>query len=175
MHPNPITPLILRSYFLRLLCLFAAQSCWIFSADDNVIAAVRAADDERVAAMLAADRARMEAVYADDLHYGHSNARIDTKASFIDPIAKGTLVYQTYDYKERKFRLIAPGVVQMTGRVLNTATRGEQKVENDLVYLAVWREEAGQWRFVAWQSCKVPPPAPAAPPPARPPAPLAPK
>jgi hypothetical protein len=27
-------------------------------------------------------------------------------------------------------------------------------------YLAVWREEKGHWRFLAWQSCKLPTPAP---------------
>ena len=26
-----------------------------------------------------------------------------------------------------------------------------------LSFLAVWREEKGQWRFLAWQSCKLPP------------------
>jgi hypothetical protein len=37
--------------------------------------------------------------------------------------------------------------------------------ESDSIYsfLAVWREEKGQWRFLAWQSCKLPPPAPAKP------------
>ena len=32
------------------------------------------------------------------------------------------------------------------------------KLVNDLNYLAVWREEKGKWRFLAWQSCKNPPP-----------------
>jgi len=29
----------------------------------------------------------------------------------------------------------------------------------DLNYLAVWRQEGGRWRFLAWQSCKNPSPA----------------
>ena len=33
----------------------------------------------------------------------------------------------------------------------------------DLNFLAVWREEGGSWHFLAWQSCKNPPPAPAIP------------
>jgi len=28
-------------------------------------------------------------------------------------------------------------------------------------YLAVWRLEKGQWKFLAWQSCKIPPATPA--------------
>jgi len=29
-------------------------------------------------------------------------------------------------------------------------------MDSVLSYLAVWREENGQWRFLAWQSCKLP-------------------
>ena len=29
----------------------------------------------------------------------------------------------------------------------------------DLNFLTVWREEGGKWRFLAWKSCKNPPPA----------------
>ena len=31
------------------------------------------------------------------------------------------------------------------------------KQQNDLNFLAVWREENGKWRFLAWQSCRNPP------------------
>jgi hypothetical protein len=34
---------------------------------------------------------------------------------------------------------------------------GSEPIVNDLNYLAVWREEKGAWRFLAWQSCKNPP------------------
>ena len=47
----------------------------------------------------------------------------------------------------------------MTGRVLIHSSNNGQKVENDLNFLAVWREEGGKWRFLAWQSCKNPAPA----------------
>jgi len=39
---------------------------------------------------------------------------------------------------------------------LTNKTSG-QKATNDLNYLAVYREENGKWRFLAWQSCKNPP------------------
>ena len=54
-----------------------------------------------------------------------------------------------------------PGVVLMSGRVMIRVRTGEQKTANDLNYLAVWREENGHWRFLAWQSCKNPPAVPA--------------
>ena len=103
-------------------------------------------------------RARLEAIYSKDLHYAHSSGKIDTYASYIESLVKRTTIYEKYDYQARDFRLVAPGVATMTGRVLINATANGQKVSNDLNLLAVWREEGGKWRFYAWQSCKNPPP-----------------
>jgi hypothetical protein len=71
-------------------------------------------------------------------------------------------VYESYDYKEQNFTLAAPGLVLMTGRVLTHTRNATGANDLDLNFLGVWREEHGQWRFLAWQSCKNPPSAPAA-------------
>ncbi len=131
-------------------------------ASDQLLAAVTAADDERVAATKAGDRARLEEIFSDELHYAHSSGHLDTKASYIDALASHRSVYETYDYRERHFLPAAPGVVLMTGRVLIRARSGGEVHDLDLNFLAVWREENGRWRFLAWQSCAAAPPAPAA-------------
>lgn len=124
---------------------------------DKLIAAVTAADDERVAASMAADRPRLEAIFSDELRYAHSSGKVDTKASYVDSIASHHSVYASYDYQNRSFLPAGPGIVLMSGRVLINAGTPEQKNLLDLNFLAVWREENGQWRFLAWQSCKNPP------------------
>jgi hypothetical protein len=120
----------------------------------QIIAAVRAADDERVAAVKAGDRARLEAIFDDALHYAHSSGHIDTKASYIEALASRSTIYETYDYAERRFEPIAEGVTLMIGRVLIHARHGADRSTLDLNYLAVWREDHGKWRFLAWQSSK---------------------
>jgi hypothetical protein len=152
----------MKTTLLRLLPLLALFAVAAHAAEDKIIAAVRAADDERIAATKARDRARLEASYSDDLHYAHSNGRIDTKVSQLQGVTGGTNRYDEFEHKERIFTPVAPGVVLMRGHVLvhmSNATTGEKRT-NDLNYLAVWREEKGKWRFLAWQSC--PNPAPAA-------------
>jgi hypothetical protein len=146
-----ILPCLLVLLVVGLLPLEAAQ--------DPLIAAVRAADDERLAATMAADRGRLAAVYSDELHYAHSSGKIDTKASQIDGIVNGPNLYERIEYKKRDFLLVAPGIVLMKGRaVFHMAPKaGGEKFVNDLNFLAVWREEGGKWRFLAWQSCKNPP------------------
>lgn len=156
---NPPSATLPRSCFLRLLLVLAALpfAHVLRAADDAVLAAVRAADEERMAATKAGDRARLDAVFSDELHYAHSSGKVDTKATYIDSLVRRVTVYEKFDYQTRDFRVAAPGVVLMSGRVLIDVTTASGKQKNDLNFLAVWREEKGRWRFLAWQSCKNPP------------------
>ncbi len=145
----------------RLLALLAFALTFTFApaADDKLIAAVRAADDARVAATKAADTKRLAAIYSDALHYAHSSGKVDNKASQLDGIANSPSHYESIDYKERTFIPAGPGIVLMKGRAIFTMQpkTGGAKIINDLNYLAVWRQEGGAWRFLAWQSNKLPP------------------
>lgn len=149
----------MKTTLLRLLALLAFAITFAHAADDKLIAAVRAADDARIAATKAADTKRLAAIYSDALHYAHSSGKVDNKATQLDGIANSPNHYEKIEYKERKFTPAGPGIVLMTGRAIFTMQpkAGGAKIINDLNYLAVWREEGGTWRFMAWQSCKNPP------------------
>jgi hypothetical protein len=142
--------------------LFAPLAASAASAD-AIIAAVTAADNERLAATKAADKSRLDAIFSDALYYAHSNGKTDTKSSYVASLVARNTIYQDFDYKTRTFTPIAPGIVQMTGRVLVKVGNKEGAVgENDLNFLAVWREENGKWRFLSWQSSRNPAPTPPA-------------
>ena len=147
-------------HFFAVLGLFTV-SAW--AAEEATVAAVRAADDERVEATRAGDRARLAAIYSDDLRYVHSNGKVDDKAEHVDGLAKRTSVYENFDYQTREFRLAATGVMLMSGRVVIHSTNAKGKNQNDVNFLAVWRLEQGQWKFLAWQAAKNLPPVPAKP------------
>ena len=157
-----------RFHFLPLLVLSLASPVDLAAAEkssssakdiDRVIAAATAADNERLAATKAGDKTRLDAIFSDGLHYAHSSGKIDTKASYMASLVTRATVYESFDYQERKFTVLAPGIAQMTGRVLIKATNNGARSDNDLNFLAIWREENGRWRFLAWQSCKNLPPA----------------
>lgn len=141
----------------RLFAVIGLLAVTVRAADSALVAAVRAADDERVSATMAGDRARLAAIYSDDLHYAHSSGKIDNKAVHIETIAKRTNRYEKFDYVVRDFRLAGPGVMLMTGRVVIHSSGAKGRNENDVNFLAVWREEKGRWRFLAWQAGKNPP------------------
>ncbi|MEO7412490.1 MAG: nuclear transport factor 2 family protein [Opitutaceae bacterium] len=147
---------------LRLLPFLTLALVSLHAAEDRAITAARAADDERLLATKSGDRARLDAIFSNELHYAHSNGKIDTKASYMESLVSKRTVYESFDYKQRDFKVAGPGVVIMTAHVLIKATNNGARSDNDLNILAVWREENGKWRFFAWQSCKNPPATPAA-------------
>jgi hypothetical protein len=48
----------------------------------------------------------------------------------------------------------------MAGRFDVKAVVKGNAAESTISFLAVWRLEKGEWKFLAWQSCKVPPTTP---------------
>jgi hypothetical protein len=87
---------------------------------------------------------------------------VDDKASYIEALATGRTKYLTWNYEERNFTFPAPGIALMTGRTHVKVGKADGTTDMVLGFLGVWREESGQWRFLSWQSCKLPEPVPAA-------------
>lgn len=143
-----------RCFLLVLLSLgFLAGS---LRAADDAIAAVKRADAARVQATISGDATRLRELLTDDLSYGHNDGRIQTKVEFINAVASKQTKYEAVDYLETNLKETAAGVVTMTGRVRLKVSRGDVRVEFTLRFLAVWREEAGQWRLHAYQSTRLP-------------------
>ncbi len=49
----------------------------------------------------------------------------------------------------------------MSGKTRVKVAKADGTTELLLTFLGVWREEKGQWHFLAWQSGKLPDPTPA--------------
>ena len=165
---RPLLPVLARAFTFALIAPLATAAekssapapAFAFANEgERLRAALAAADDERLAATKAGDQARLEAILSNDLHYAHSSGKVDTKASLIKALTARTSVYESFHYQERKFTLIGAGLATMTGRLLVKVGPAGKPNELDLSILAIWREENGQWRFLAWQSCKMPVPA----------------
>lgn len=144
----------MKTLLAALSLLFAFH---LLADDHPSLVAVKTADKARVAAMQSGDRAKLDAIFSDELRYAHSNGIVDTKASFIEILSTGKTKYVGYDYEEQNFTFPAPGIALMTGRAHVKAETANGTMDSILSFLAVWREEKGRWRFLAWQSCKLPP------------------
>ena len=133
----------------------------VHAAEHPELVRLTAADDARVAAMLAPTREKLDAVLSPELRYAHSNGQVDTKAALIASLTDGSAKYSKYAYQERTFTFPAPGIALMAGRFDVKAVVKGNAAESTISFLAVWRLEQGEWKFLAWQSCKVPPATPA--------------
>ena len=149
----------MKHILIRILPIIALALAPVRAADDARLERLRKADDERVAAVMAGDRARLTAIFSDELRYAHSSGAVDDKASYTEALATGKTKYTSWNYEERNFTFPAPGVALMTGRAHINVAGASGTSDMVLGFLGVWREEGGHWRFVAWQSCKLPTPA----------------
>ncbi len=122
----------------------------------ELIRELEAADARRVHAFTAPSREELEALLSKDLRYAHSNGVVDSRDSLLEELLSAKTRYLALNYEKREFTFPAPGIALMVGRVRVQAQRGESHLEAPLAYLGVWRLEGGSWRFLAWQSCRLP-------------------
>ena len=146
-------------HYPALLALLFTLTC--AAAEHPELARVHTANDARVAAMLAPTREKLEAVLSPELRYTHSNGQVDTKASLIESLLDGSAKYLKYDFHERTVTFPAPGIALMAGRFDVKAVVKGNAADSTISFLGVWRLEKGEWKFLAWQSCKIPPATPA--------------
>jgi ketosteroid isomerase-like protein len=151
---HAIKHLSMRTFLTLLLCVTA--SFYAFADVVSPLKALQSADDARVAAMRSPDSLALSALLSEDLRYAHSNGVVDTRASLMEVLLTGKTKYLGFEYQERNFTFPVPGIALMNGRARVKAATSGGEMDSTLSFLAVWREEAGQWRFLAWQSCKVP-------------------
>jgi hypothetical protein len=155
-------PLDVRSTALALVCLSGWLACTATvqaetsAVNGELARALLEADKERVEATLAGDESRLKAILSDELHYAHSSGVVDDKKVFIDTLVTKKSQYLSYTYKAQNFSYPAPNIALMTGEVDLQVNNAKGKLDLSLGYLAVWRLENGKWRFLAWQSCRLP-------------------
>ena len=124
--------------------------------DDPRVAAVLAADDARIAAMTAADPEALAPLLSPELRYSHSNGTVDTKASLLELIGGKATRYVAYRPVERGIRFASPEIALEHGRAEVVLEKNGTRTEATFLFLAVWRLEDGQWRFLEWQSARPP-------------------
>lgn len=117
--------------------------------------AVRAAELARFKAMTTGDLKALAALLGDDLIYTHSNALVDSKASYLESIRSGQLTYHTIEPREMQVRVYGDTAVITAAAAIATTSKGES-VKNQLRYTDVWVRRDGRWQMVGWQSTRIP-------------------
>jgi ketosteroid isomerase-like protein len=123
------------------------------SAQPAVISVLRA-DKARVAAMMAGDGKALARLMSDQLRFAHSDGRVESKADYVNNLMAGETAYADAKTSELETMQVSPDVVVILGVQEMKKRLGATWSEIKLRYLAVWRNENGTWRMVAWQSAR---------------------
>ncbi len=112
-------------------------------------------EDRRYAAMVDADLDALDELLSDDVRYAHSDATVDSKASYLELLRNGTLVYHSLEHRTETV-VSRPGVVVVGGTMSGSIhMHGAAKTLNSRV-AAVWVAEGDRWRLLAFQPTRVP-------------------
>lgn len=139
---------ILSSFVMVLGLFINAPAMSAQSADE---AAVTQAVEALRKAVLAKDKSQFEPLLAEQLVYGHSDGRTDTKASYINDAVISKTQWKRVDYKDQTVRVT--GDIAIVRHIFNADSEREGKmVLTNVGAMTVWQKQGGQWKLLARQA-----------------------
>ena len=116
--------------------------------------AVAAAAEKLRVAMIDPTPAALTALVANDLSYGHSGGRVDTKDSFIGDLIAGKSDFVTIVITDQTIKVVGNTAIVRHALTADTNDSGKPgKVQ--IKILGVWQQQGGQWKLLARQAVRV--------------------
>jgi ketosteroid isomerase-like protein len=103
-------------------------------------------------ATIAADKSTLEKLTADELSYGHSSGRLETKAQFIDALTSGKSGFSAIELSDQTISIVDK--TALVRHIFNGTSRRESG-KLKLSILTVWLQQQDQWKLVARQAAKL--------------------
>lgn len=134
--------------FLCVLAFFAKAQ----SKDETAVAA---GVEKLRLAMISGNKSDLESVLSDDLSYGHSGGKIESKASFVEAISTKKSDFKTIQLNDQT--VTVTGDVAIVRHILIADTTDGGKAANiHLGIVLVWKKIKGQWKMIARRAFHVP-------------------
>jgi ketosteroid isomerase-like protein len=139
------------STIAMMVALLGSASVVAPSSED---AAVAQAVEAFRTAMLKADRAQFETLTAEQLSYGHSGGRVETKAQFIDAATSGRSTWKFITLTDQTIQIVGNNAIvrhTLTGETERDGKTNPVKIG----VLMVWHKADGQWQLLARQAVRL--------------------
>jgi ketosteroid isomerase-like protein len=121
------------------------------AADD---AAVGRAVETLRKALMEKDKGRLEQLAADQLSYGHSDGRVQTKAEFVDGVMTSKAVIKSLNFPE--LRIGVAGDTAIVRHLFEAESETDGKTTTVKIgTLQVWQKQDGNWKLLARQGYKL--------------------
>ena len=116
--------------------------------------AVAVAAEKLRVAMIDPTPTALSALVADDLSYGHSGGRVDTKDSFIGDLVAGKSDFVTITITDQSIKVVGNSAIVRHTLTADTNDSGKPgKVQ--IKILGVWQQQGGSWKLLARQAVRV--------------------
>ena len=107
------------------------------------------------AAQAAGNAEALVSLLAEELSYSHSNAKVDTKASLLDGVAKANYKWTSLEYKDPTVKVVGPdAIVRFTFVGEQEFTDGKKTPQN-LHILMNWQKQGNDWKLLSRAATKL--------------------
>jgi hypothetical protein len=146
----------------RFLALAGAGALALLGTGPAHVARAQTGDEAAVAtavenfrmAMLKADKAKFDALCAEQMSYGHSAGRLETKAEFIAASTSGKSTWNFITLSEPTVKVVGDNAIArhvLTGETLSEGKTTPIKIG----ILMVWQKQGGDWKLLARQAYRL--------------------
>ena len=133
--------------------VLAGSTQWA-NADVADAGALKEAVESLRQAMLNADKAKLEALTADQLSYGHSAGKLETKAEFIDVTASKKTVYKMLEWTDVTVAVAGSRAIVRHNWQGLSVTDGKEN-QSKIGVLQAWTKVGNDWKLLGRQAFKV--------------------
>jgi ketosteroid isomerase-like protein len=101
--------------------------------------------------MINPDRAALEKIFADQLTYGHSDGRVNTKQEYIDALVERRSAFHSITLSKQTIAVSGDVAVvrhHFDADAVSNGKPGHPSIE----VLQVWQKQGGEWRLLVRQA-----------------------
>ena len=147
----------IKKFFLIAASAVLFTGCAMAPAGGGASAepAVAAAAERLRLAMVDPAPAALGALVADDLSYGHSSGKVDTKASFIGDLVDRKSDFVSITITDQTIKVV-DGRTAIVRHTLAADTNDSGKPGKvALKILGIWQKQGGEWKMLARQAVRI--------------------
>jgi hypothetical protein len=146
----------IKKFFLMAAAAVMVSGCAMVPAGNSASASadVAAAAERLRIAMIDPSAAALGALVADDLSYGHSGGKVDTKASFIADLVEGRSDFVTIAITEQTIKVVDANTAIVRHALAADTNDSGKPGKVALKILGVWQKQGGSWKLLARQAVR---------------------
>jgi len=132
--------------------LWGSGSVVAQSADE---AAVAQAVEGMRKAVFAQDKGQLEALCSEQLSYGHSDGRIETKAQFVNGVMNRKAILKSLALSDHTVAIVGASAIARHTWMSESETDGKP-TSTKIGVLQVWQKQDSAWKLLARQAFRTP-------------------